>query len=217
MHEDFLVLLRLLEAAALGAVIGLERELRGKAAGLRTNILICLGASLLTEISSALPELLGGGDPGRIAAQIITGVGFLGAGAIIHSQHAVHGLTSAATIWVVMAVGVTIGAGFPLHAALATVLIVMALVVLHRLERRLLGQQIVTLTMSFTGEAPDPQELLAQAGVRRRVLRSAWELSPEKPGRLILTWRGTVADAKQLAAASARLGGLTVERWMVEE
>src|SRR2546426_12804774 len=102
------IALKLLLAAVLGGVIGLERELRDKPAGLRTNILICLGSTLFMSISTRVAEVLGG-DPTRIAAQIISGIGFLGAGAVLHSHGFVLGLTTAATIWVVAGGGGGVG------------------------------------------------------------------------------------------------------------
>lgn len=120
---------RLLLAAFLGAVIGLERELRKKPAGLRTNALIALGTALFTVMSLELAAE--GADPSRIAAQIVTGVGFLGAGAIMRTNGNVHGLTTAATIWVNAAVGLAAGAGryglaFAAAAASLVVLAVLA-------------------------------------------------------------------------------------------
>src|SRR5689334_9869288 len=90
-------------AMLLGGAVGLERELNGKAAGLRTNILICSGAAMFTQLSITLAG--GRTDPERIAAQIVTGVGFIGAGTIVHTKGNVTGLTSAATIWMVAAIG----------------------------------------------------------------------------------------------------------------
>src|SRR5437867_4356778 len=112
-------------AVLLGGAIGMERELRGKAAGLRTNILICVGSVLFTQLSTALAGP--NGDPGRIAAQIVTGVGFLGAGTIIHGKGSITGLTSAATIWLVAAIGVAVGAGQDYVAAGATLLVIVVL------------------------------------------------------------------------------------------
>src|SRR5690242_8660028 len=103
------LLLQLGLATVCGGWIGLERELSGKPAGLRTNILICVGATLFTSLSVALS--LGRGDPARIAAQILPGVGFIGAGTILHTRGSVSGLTSAATIWVVAAIGMALGGG----------------------------------------------------------------------------------------------------------
>jgi len=102
--------LQLCLATLFGGAIGLERELGGKPAGLRTNILICIGSMLYTKLSITMAA--GTADPTRIAAQIVTGVGFIGAGTILHARGAVVGLTSAATIWVVAAIGVALGATF---------------------------------------------------------------------------------------------------------
>jgi putative Mg2+ transporter-C (MgtC) family protein len=122
----------LLIAAVLGGVVGLERELRGKPAGLRTNILICVGACVFTIISTSLS----GSDPGRIAAQIITGIGFLGAGAIIHSGTGIHGLTTAAIIWIVASVGMACGAGFYFLAVASAFLTLIVLLVLPPFEKK---------------------------------------------------------------------------------
>ena len=102
------VALKLLLAALLGGCIGIEREMRDKPAGLRTNILICVGSTLFILVSIHLAER-SGGDATRIAAQIISGIGFLGAGAVLHSHGFVLGLTTAATIWVVAGVGMALG------------------------------------------------------------------------------------------------------------
>ena len=126
------LLLRLLLAAGLGAAIGIERELHRKPAGLRTNMLIALGAALLTIVSIQLARQ--GGTPDRIAAQIITGVGFLGAGAIMRNDGSVHGLTTAATIWVNAGVGMAAGAGEYAIASMATVVTLLVLAVLPPVE-----------------------------------------------------------------------------------
>ncbi len=124
------MVLRLLLATALGAIIGYQRERAGKAAGLRTHILICVGAALFTVAS-----LYGFGavaDPSRVAAGIVAGIGFLGAGAIIHREGGlVAGLTTAATIWVVAAIGLAAGAGLYLVSAVTTVLVTIVLLLPH--------------------------------------------------------------------------------------
>jgi putative Mg2+ transporter-C (MgtC) family protein len=127
------VILRLLLAAALGAGIGLEREYRQKPAGLRTNILIAVGAALFTIVSLVLGHA--GGVPDRIAAQIVTGVGFLGGGAILRSGTHVSGMTTAATIWVNAAIGMTAGAGEYAMATAATAITLIVLVVLPPIEQ----------------------------------------------------------------------------------
>lgn len=128
----FNLTLRLLLAAGLGAAIGLEREWRQKPAGLRTNILIALGSALFTAISIELAHA--GGTPDRIAAQIVTGIGFVGAGAILRSGHNVHGMTTAATIWVNAAIGMAAGAAFYAIATAATVVTLIVLAVLPPIE-----------------------------------------------------------------------------------
>lgn len=126
-------------AALCGALIGLERERKGKPAGFRTNILICVGAAIYMSVGLVLVHAGGEqGDPARIAAQVVTGIGFLGAGSIIQSGRQVIGLTTAATIWVVASIGLVAGAGFPLLAVVAATLVLLTLVVLAPFEERFL-------------------------------------------------------------------------------
>src|SRR6266705_6775658 len=133
------LMLQLGLATLLGGAIGLERELGGKPAGLRTNILICIGSVLYTHLSLAMLTastgvIPAGTDTTRVAAQIVTGVGFIGAGTILHARGAVVGLTSAATIWVVAAIGVALGAGHYPEALGATLLMILVLQGLGRVE-----------------------------------------------------------------------------------
>lgn len=125
---------RLLLAALLGGLLGLEREWRNKDAGLRTNILITIGSALFTLMSIELTDGAKG-DPSRVAAQIVTGIGFLGAGAIMRTNGGVQGLTTAATIWVNAAIGVAVGGGEYHIAVLATGITLIVLLVLYPIER----------------------------------------------------------------------------------
>jgi len=128
---------RLLLATVLGGAIGWERQHAHKPAGLRTNILICVGAALLTDLSVAMAAAASGpADPGRVAAQIVTGVGFLGAGTILQARGSVTGLTTAATLWVVAAIGMSVGFGAAIEATGATVLVLVILIPLRGLEAR---------------------------------------------------------------------------------
>jgi len=127
--------LSIILAVVLGAAIGLEREISGKAAGLRTNVMICLGAAVFTIISKQMAGETGAVT--RIAAQIVTGVGFLGAGAIIRDRAGVLGLTTAATIWLVASIGMACGAGFHALAVISTFIAVIVLMGLGRLEKPL--------------------------------------------------------------------------------
>jgi putative Mg2+ transporter-C (MgtC) family protein len=142
------LLLQLALAVVLGGIIGLERELKGKPAGLRTNILICMGATLFTALSVKLAAVHG--DPGRVAAQILTGVGFIGAGTILHTRGSVTGLTSAATIWVVSAIGMALGAAAYVEAIGTTLIVVSVLTGLGFLESMLERQQTVSRIVVHT-------------------------------------------------------------------
>src|SRR5579875_402318 len=134
MQMEGLAARRLLVACALGGVIGLEREWRHKDSGLRTNMLICMGAALFTIMS----EVLGGAsNRSQIAANIVQGIGFLGAGLILHTPSRVLGLTSAATAFVVAAIGMSSGAGMDMDALIATVLLLVALQIVGVMEGRL--------------------------------------------------------------------------------
>lgn len=131
------VLQRLIVAAALGGAIGVEREMKQRPAGLRTNMFMCFGSALFTVLSVLLagPNTQ---DPTRIAAQIITGIGFIGAGSILHPRaDIVHGVTTAATIFVVAAIGMCAGAGLLIPAALATGLVLFGLLILGLLEQHI--------------------------------------------------------------------------------
>ena len=126
---------RLLIALLIGGVVGLEREFKGKPAGIRTNILISVGSCLFMIISLEVARSgAAAADPGRIAAQVVTGVGFLCAGTIMRSKFTVSGLTTAATIWVLSALGVAVGAGYILLATAGAVIITLTLVGVRFLE-----------------------------------------------------------------------------------
>jgi putative Mg2+ transporter-C (MgtC) family protein len=136
MNVEVVMALRLLLAVFLGGIIGLQRELSGKEAGLRTNMLICSGAALFTIVSMyGFP----GSDPSRLAAGVVSGIGFIGAGVILHrTGGTVVGLTTAATIWAVAAIGVSAGAGLYIISSVATVLMLIILLLphLHKLGRK---------------------------------------------------------------------------------
>ena len=129
-------------AVVCGGLIGIERERRGKPAGFRTNILICLGATIYMLLSEYIALRMGAAniDHTRIAAQVVTGIGFIGAGTIIQSRGTIIGLTSAAIIWVAAGIGLMIGAGYPLIAITCTLLVLLTLTILGRVEHFLLGK-----------------------------------------------------------------------------
>ena len=129
--------LRLVLSCILGGIIGYERQSRRKSAGLRTNVLVCLGACLIMVLSQALYENVEGrtnADPARLAAQVVSGIGFLGAGAIMKEGLTVTGLTTAACLWVVAGVGLAVGSGFYSGALMTTALVFVTLGSLSRLD-----------------------------------------------------------------------------------
>jgi putative Mg2+ transporter-C (MgtC) family protein len=166
---------RLMLAAVLGGVVGLERELRHKPAGLRTNMLISLGAALFTIISWQMANI-SGGDHTRIAAQIVTGIGFIGAGVVIRERGAVLGITSAATIFVMAAVGMACGAGMPVTAVFTTLLLLVALVLLGMAEERFgLHSQLTNFRITApegAGLVERVHDIATQLGIELRRWRS---------------------------------------------
>lgn len=118
------LILKLLLAVILGGLIGLDREIKGRPAGLRTHVLVCVGATLFTIISMSFVVT---SDPARIASGIVTGIGFLGAGAIFRSKDHVQGLTTAADLWVIAAVGIAVGIGYYTAAFAAIILVLLVL------------------------------------------------------------------------------------------
>jgi len=143
---------RLLVAAILGGLIGLEREFKHRAAGLRTNMFICFGAAMFTLLSQRLAGIPS--DAARIAAQIIPGIGFIGAGSILHTRGLTTGLTSAATLFVVASVGMAAGGGLYLTAIFATALVLLALFILGHLEETFNVKLLIT-SYEVTGPTVD--------------------------------------------------------------
>lgn len=175
---------RLVVSMLLGGAIGIEREIHGKSAGLRTHMLVALGSCLFTVLSFLLPSsngFGGEGEPTRIAAQIITGVGFLGAGTIIQGRGGVHGLTTAASIWLVAAIGMAAGAGFHGGAVVATVLGVLVLLAVYQIEeaivRRLGSRYVVTALLKNAADVSDPDQLLEEM----KLQPTRWQI--ERKGR----------------------------------
>lgn len=131
------ILFRLILATVLGGIIGLERESHEKAAGFRTHILVCLGSCLIMLTSMHIFDIYKGVatlDPARIAAQVVTGVGFLGAGTIIRFRASVRGLTTAASLWAIAGVGLAVGSGFYFAAIVTSVIIFVSLYLLTKVE-----------------------------------------------------------------------------------
>lgn len=161
--EQLIFIFRLLLAAACGCIIGYERKNRGKGAGVRTHTIVALASALMMIISKYgffdLSDYSGmrGTDPARIAAQVVSGVGFLGAGMIYFNRHLVRGLTTAAGVWATAGVGLAMGAGLYAIAIAATVLVVLTQVILHKNYKvlHMPSEEILTVTMTDDEEAMD--------------------------------------------------------------
>jgi len=133
-------IVRLIMASLLGSIIGLEREKKKRSAGLRTHILVCVGSALIMLVSLYMYDMYQSRipiDPGRIAAGVVTGVGFLGAGAIIRSAEGSYGLTTAASVWVSAAIGLAVGCGYFTAAVSVTVIVFLTLSFLKKTESKL--------------------------------------------------------------------------------
>jgi putative Mg2+ transporter-C (MgtC) family protein len=167
------MIIRLALGFAAGAILGFERSSRRQVAGLRTHILIAMGANLLMLLSIWLPQEFNGmknGDPGRIAAQVVSGIGFLGAGAIIRLGNNIRGLTTAASLWFAAAVGLAIGAGMFLAAGIAEAAGLFTLLVLGKLERKIFpAERLKVLEIIYKNNTADTKEalgLISASGIR---------------------------------------------------
>ena len=211
------VLARLGAAAGLGMAIGIERELRDREAGLRTHVLVSVGSALFTIVSAYgfHDFLVNGGpiiraDPTRIAAQIVTGIGFLGAGAIIREGLSVRGLTTAATLWGVAAIGMASGAGYYSAAVFGTVIVILALWPLRALAFRVLERarpEEQRIVVELTGATSD---LLAELE-RRGAKVTHFETAEESDRNVVTLELDNVSE--ELAAHLADLDYVVGVRW----
>jgi putative Mg2+ transporter-C (MgtC) family protein len=193
-------LVRLALAAFLGGIIGLERELKRKPAGLRTNMFICFGSAMFTILSNELAGEWGIGDHTRIAAQIIPGIGFIGAGSILHDKGGVSGITTAATLFVVASIGMAAGGGLYLEAIFAAMLIYLALHLLGILERQLnlkpLRMNYVIVSEKTADDlVAEVNSILEDQGKEMQAMRLSRAGEKEK---LVFRVDGTRSEHKQL-------------------
>jgi putative Mg2+ transporter-C (MgtC) family protein len=206
-----------------GSLVGFERSSRHQVAGLRTHVLISVGATLLMLLSIWMPQefnMFKNGDPGRIAAQVVSGIGFLGAGAIIRLGNNVKGLTTAASLWLVSAVGLAIGAGLYLAAGMALGLSLFTLVALDVVEKRLFpSERNKILELSYRGGTPDTKKalaVLASFGVRVQTIDVDQTMGKGGESRLrVLVGLPTATDLAKLVKALKDSGD--IERIEVKE
>jgi putative Mg2+ transporter-C (MgtC) family protein len=162
MIPDLEVILRVSIAALLGAAVGFERERQGQPAGLRTHMILVIGAALMMTLSINLAmqfqPMVPNGDPARLAAQVVSGIGFLGAGAILRYGATIKGLTTATSLWTMAGVGLAVGAGHILVAVAVTLLILAVLILLNILEKKFID---VAITVILRVESDSQPETLA--------------------------------------------------------
>jgi putative Mg2+ transporter-C (MgtC) family protein len=217
------VLLRLFLAAAFGGAIGMERELRERGAGLRTHLVVSVGSALFTLVSAyGFREFLVAGsayariDPTRIAAQIVSGIGFLGAGAIIRQGLSVRGLTTAATLWLVAAIGMAAGAGYYDAALIATLGGLLTLgplrIVAYRVLRRFRPELDRLLVEVPAGGSPAPVIEVIESGGGRVVSLDVAQEGDRRSIAVDLELRGIAAPA--IVASVAEIDGVLEVRWM---
>jgi putative Mg2+ transporter-C (MgtC) family protein len=220
------VLIQVGLAIALGGVIGLERELRGRAAGFRTMILVCLGSTLVMIVSTRLTTHFGGEsagqlvrvDPGRIAAGIVTGIGFLGAGVIVKLGDVIRGVTTAATIWFVAAIGIAIGDRHYVLSSFATAAALGILVPLQYIERRLQSHVYRTLEISAASEhaaaaLKQVRELVLAQRMRVMELKASEDVASQS-SKLVLHLRLTQHyEAHEIVQRVAGIEGVRRVDW----
>ena len=204
-------IVRLLVAAILGGLIGLEREWKHRAAGLRTNMFICFGAAMFTLLSERLAGVPS--DAARIAAQIIPGIGFIGAGSIIHNRGLTTGLTSAATIFVVASIGMAAGGGLYLTAIFATGLVLLSLYLLGQIEETF-NLKLLTSSYEVTGASAEEisNEVNRILELHHRLMQNVSTAKTDRHIRLQFDVEGCNRDQKLLfraLKASTILGSVT--------
>lgn len=209
MITDWETALRLIVSAILGGVIGYERQAKHKSAGLRTHMLVSIGSCLIMTLSINLYGTVQGltnADPARLAAQVVSGIGFLGAGSIMKEGLTVKGLTTAASLWVVSGIGLAVGGGFYVSALLATFFIFSILVILTRMEATLYSKQYVNLVVA---SADKPEQIgaigacLASLGVSIRDIKIE-----ESNHMLLFHLMLQFPDEQELNCVSARLAAI---------
>ena len=198
-HE---IAIRLILSTILGGIIGIERERRNQPAGLRTHIILCVGSTLMMLVSIYVASEIGNpenSDPGRIAAQVVSGIGFLGAGAILRFGVSIKGLTTAASLWTTAGIGLAAGAGFYVGSLLATVIIIIALSLLSRWEKVFLASKG---TKSINLVAKDVPDIIGKV-----------EKTLNKYGIAITTiqiYRNVIRDSLDIIATVTTAPGLNI-------
>lgn len=223
MLTSWMIFFRLLLAAVLSGMIGFEREFHGRAAGFRTHILLCVGSTLVMLTSMHIFDVYSSRmtvDPARIAAGVITGIGFLGAGTIMHARSAIRGLTTAASLWVVAGIGLAVGSGLYLGSIMTTALTIVTLMFFGRLERAMIRKDWYR-TLAIEGREGIQQvkairEVLA--GYHAEITDFELDRVPERSAMIVRFGLKLHSQkyANQLIEEIGRVSGVDHVKWEVE-
>ncbi len=223
MIGEWVVLFRLVFAAVLSGVIGFEREFHGRAAGFRTHILLCIGSTLVMLTSMHIFDVYYGKvavDPARIAAGVVTGIGFLGAGTIMHSRSAVRGLTTAASLWVVAALGLAVGSGMYLGAVETTILTVIALYIFSRVEHVMIRKDWYKTIVIETKDGIDQLKAIREILEEGKVAITDFEVDRARDGANMELKLGlklySPRYSDQILSDIGNLDGVKHVKWEVE-
>lgn len=223
MLTEWAIVFRLILAAVLSGVIGFEREFHGRAAGFRTHILVCIGSTLVMLTSMHIFDIYYTRvpvDPARIAAGVITGIGFLGAGTIMHSRSSIRGLTTAASLWVVSGVGLAVGSGLYFGAVLTTLLTIIALMIFSRLEYAMIRKDWYKTIIIESKEGIDQLKAVRKILEDCRSDITDFEVDRAQDGtNMILKFGVKLYETKfsgQLIEEIGRLDGVKSVKWEVD-
>ena len=223
MLNDWVILFRLIFAALLSGAVGFEREFHGRAAGFRTHILLCVGSTLIMLTSMHIFDLYSSRispDPARIAAGVITGIGFLGAGTIMHAKSTVRGLTTAASLWVVAGIGLAVGSGFYFGSIVTTVLTIITLMFFSRLEHTMIRKDWYKTIVIETKEGVDQLKAIRALIEERKSEITDFEVDRSQDGVSMMLKVGLklyqIRTADQLIDDLAHLDGVKHVKWETE-
>ena len=223
MLNDGAILFRLVLAAVLSGMIGFEREFHGRAAGFRTHILLCIGSTLVMLTSIHMFDLYYAKtpvDPSRIAAGVITGIGFLGAGTIMHARSAVRGLTTAASLWVVAGIGLAVGCGLYFGAILTTALTMVALMIFGKIEHAMIRKDWYRTIVVESKESVDQLKAIRKVLADCRTDITDFEIDRASDNVNIMLRLGLklydTRCADQLIQDIGRLNGVKNAKWEIE-
>ncbi|MFA5142858.1 MAG: MgtC/SapB family protein [Candidatus Omnitrophota bacterium] len=223
MINDWTILLRLVLAAIFSGVIGFEREFHGRAAGFRTHILLCIGSTLVMLTSMHIFDIYASRiavDPARIAAGVITGIGFLGAGTIMHCKSAVRGLTTAASLWVVAGIGLAVGSGLYYGAFLTTLLTMITLMIFSRIEHVMIRKDWYRTIIIDTKDGVEQLRAIREIFGDYRTNITDFEVERSKDGTNMLLKVGLKLHetryAERILEDLGRLDGVKRVKWETE-